>query len=248
MTASQLIFITGSSDGLGLLTAQRLIIMGHRVHLHAKNESRKKDLETKVSGYQMIHVADFTVLAEVEQLAMALNNIGNFDTILHNAGLYTASAETLFKVNVFAPYLLSTLVSKPRQQIYVSSDMHLNGTPKLEELEHGKFTINYSDSKLLLMLLMKGFVRQWPNMRLQALHPGWVPTKMGGAHAPDDLVKGYETQVWLATDQEAMALNTGQYFFHQRPHPYHPVADDINLQARLLTICETYRHRATHKV
>lgn len=241
MTSSQLIFISGSSDGLGLLAAQKLIALGHRVHLHAKNESRKKDLEQRVSGYQFIHVADFTVVEALEQLAVALNEIGRFDTIVHNAGIYNASAETLFRVNVLAPYLLSTLVLPPQQHIYVSSDMHLNGAPKLEALEQRKFTIDYADSKLLLMLLMKGFVRQWPSVRVHALHPGWVPTKMGGANAPDDLEKGYETQVWLATTADALALSTGHYFFHQRLHAYHPLADDRQLQARLLAICDSYR-------
>jgi NAD(P)-dependent dehydrogenase (short-subunit alcohol dehydrogenase family) len=240
MATSDLIFITGSSDGLGLLAAQQLIAQGHRVHLHAKNEDRKKDLEKRITGYQSIQVADFSVVEEVKQLARVLISVGPFDTMIHNAGVYNASAESLFKVNVLAPYWLSVLTPLPRRHIYVSSDMHLGGSPRLDELTHGRMTLTYSDSKLLLLLLAKAFARRWPTVKINALHPGWVPTKMGGANAPDDLQKGVETQVWLATSNDPLASGSGQYFFHKKLRRYHEAADMVAIQDRLIEICSTF--------
>jgi hypothetical protein len=37
------------------------------------------------------------------------------------------------------------------------------------------------------------------------MDPGWVPTRMGEYGAPDDLQKGYETQVWLAVSEDGKA-------------------------------------------
>jgi hypothetical protein len=59
---------------------------------------------------------------------------------------------------------------------------------------------------------------------------------MGGAGAPDDLQKGYETQLWLATHPDATA--SGQYYFHQHPQAYNQAADDEQLQDEFLKVCE----------
>ena len=44
------VFITGSSDGLGLLAAKLLIEQGHEVVLHGWNESRSRDALAGVAG------------------------------------------------------------------------------------------------------------------------------------------------------------------------------------------------------
>ena len=70
-----------------------------------------------------------------------------------------------------------------------------------------------------------------------ALEPGWVPTKMGGPDAPDDLDAGAETQVWLATSNEPEVMVTGQYFYHQKRRAVEPAACDAKVQDRLLAEC-----------
>jgi len=67
--------------------------------------------------------------------------------------------------------------------------------------------------------------------------PGWVPTKMGGRGAPDDLAQGAETQAWLAVSDEPAARVTGEYFFHERPRKAHPAARDVGVQNTLLARC-----------
>lgn len=61
---------------------------------------------------------------------------------------------------------------------------------------------------------------------------------MGGPGAPDDLQKGYETQAWLAASNDANALVSGQYFFHQKISKYNTLADDVKFQEQFLDICE----------
>src|SRR6267154_678861 len=50
--------------------------------------------------------------------------------------------------------------------------------------------ITYSDSKLHVLMLCLAVARKWPQVYANAVDPGWVPTKMGGKAATDDLQKG----------------------------------------------------------
>ncbi len=82
------IFITGSSDGLGLLTATDLIKKGHEVVVHARNEQRAQDILTKVNGAEDVLIADLSSIAETKKLAEKANALGTFEVVIHNAGLY----------------------------------------------------------------------------------------------------------------------------------------------------------------
>lgn len=190
------------------------------------------------SVFKEVFVADFSDIQQTIALAKEVNTIGKFDAIIHNAGVYSASGKDIFTVNVLAPYILSCLIEKPQRLIYVSSDMHLGGHLKLDAIKNNLNSITYSDSKLHLLMLCKTFASQWPSVYANALHPGWVPTKMGGKGAPDNLQKGYETQVWLATSNDKEALVTGKYFFHQKQSRYHIDADNIIFQEQLIALCE----------
>ncbi len=87
-------------------------------------------------------------------------------------------------------------------------------------------------------MLSLAVARLWPDVYSNAVNPGWVPTKMGGAGASDDLEKGYQTLTWLATSEEAEALVSGHYFFHREQKRFAPTASDVRLQDELLAVCE----------
>lgn len=213
------IFITGSSDGLGLLAAQRLIAEGHHVVLHARNAERAKVAREKAPGAAGVLIAELARAEEVLDLAQRVNALGSFDAVIHNAGVYTAPNPEIFAVNCLAPYILTcriggeTTDKRPERLIYLSSGMHTGGRARFGNPQQDTF---YSDSKFQILLLMKAAARAWPGVYSNAVNPGWVPTKMGGPGAPDDLEEGYLTQVWLATSDEAAAKVTGKYFFHRK--------------------------------
>ncbi len=231
------IFITGSADGLGTLAATRLIELGHTVVLHARNEERGRDAMSRNPKAETVVTGSLIEINQVKEVAHKVNQSGNFDAVIHNAGVYRATPEEIFAVNTLAPYILTKLIRKPKRLIYLTSGMHLQGSPKLDDLKKDISNINYSDSKLHVLMLCKAIARMWTDVYSNAVNPGWVPTKMGGRGAPDDLEKGFETQVWLAASEDEEAKVSGKYFFHQKEKKANPEADDVELQDEFMKIC-----------
>jgi NAD(P)-dependent dehydrogenase (short-subunit alcohol dehydrogenase family) len=69
-----------------------------------------------------------------------------------------------------------------------------------------------AETKFQDVLLAFAVAQLFPGVKSNSLEPGWVPTKMGGAGAPDDIDKAHRTQVWLATSDEPAATVSGRYF------------------------------------
>ena len=232
------IFITGSADGLGELAAKLLVEKGHNVVLHARNIERGQEALKKVPGSENVLTGDLSSKEETIRLADQVNALGSFDAVIHNAGVYRDSAKEIFSVNTLAPYILTCLIQKPKRLIYLSSGMHLHGQSKLDSFENDNDRITYSDSKLHVVMLSKAAARKWPDVYSNAVDPGWVPTKMGGRGAPDNLQKGYETQAWLAVSNDEKAKVTGKYFYHQKEKHCNSEANDVMLQDRFIVVCE----------
>lgn len=244
------IFITGSADGLGQLAAKSLIDKGHQVVLHARNAARREQALAHVPGAENVLIADLSSIDETRALASKAKDSGPFDAVIHNAGVYQLSKNSiasndipiLFAVNSLAPYILTCLMHRPKRLIYLSSGMHLQGNPKLDNLlfaaDKKNNHVSYSDTKLHNLILSMAVARRWANVCANAVDPGWVPTKMGGAGAPDSLEGGYQTQVWLATSNDREAMVSGQYFHHKRQTDYLPTAKDVSIQEKFLALCE----------
>jgi NAD(P)-dependent dehydrogenase (short-subunit alcohol dehydrogenase family) len=243
------VFITGSSDGLGLLAGRLLAGQGHQVTLHARNDARAADARRALPQAEAVVTGDVSAIADMRRVAAQVNALGRYDAVIHNVGVgyrerHVETADGLsrvFAVNVLAPYLLTALIEPPRRLVYLSSGMHRGGGPDLHDPQWTARRWNgsqaYSDSKLLDVVLAFAVARRWPAVLSNALEPGWVPTKMGGAGAPDDLALGAVTQAWLAVSDDPAATVTGQYFRHQKQHAVHPAARRENLQDDLLLYC-----------
>jgi NAD(P)-dependent dehydrogenase (short-subunit alcohol dehydrogenase family) len=243
------VFITGSSDGLGLLAGQQLAASGHQVTLHARNDARAGEARRALPQVAAVVIGDLSAIAAMHAVAEQVNALGRYDAVIHNVGVgyREARRETadgllqLFAVNVLAPYVLSALITRPDRLIYLSSGMHMGGHPSLDDPQWTRRRWNgsqaYSDSKLFDVLLALGVARRWPSVLSNALEPGWVPTRMGGPGAPDDLAAGAATQAWLATSDDPAARVSGQYFYHQKPRRTHAAARREDLQDALYEYC-----------
>lgn len=245
------VFITGSSDGLGRMAGEQLIRRGHQVVLHARNAARADQTRAAVPGAEDVVVGDLASIAETKSVAEQVNQRGTFDAVIHNAGVgYRESSRVktgdglpvLFAVNTLAPFVLTCLVHRPKRLVYLSSGMHYGAGSHLDDMLWEKRRWNgsqaYAETKFHDVLLACAVARLFPDVKSNAVEPGWVPTKMGGAGAPDDLDKGCQTQVWLATSDEPAATVSGKYFFHQKQKNPDPATNDTERQDKLLDLCQ----------
>jgi NAD(P)-dependent dehydrogenase (short-subunit alcohol dehydrogenase family) len=246
------VFITGSADGLGAMAARRLIAEGHEVVLHARSPQRAQEAMRAVPGAAAALHGDLSSIEQIRSVAEQANGHGTFDAVIHNAGVgYRESRRIdtvdglshVFAINVLAPYLLTALMALPDRLVYLSSGMHRGGDPSTDDLQWSRRRWQgaqaYSDSKLWDTVLAFAVARLHPELRSNAVEPGWVATKMGGAGAPDDLDRGDETQAWLAVSDDPAAEATGRLFYHLRPIQADPAASDVDVQERLLESCRT---------
>lgn len=240
------VFITGSTDGLGLAAAQALIGEGHEVVLHARSKQRAAALAGLAPRAAAVVIGDLSSAAETRAVADEVNKIGRMHAVIHNAGIFREPSRgntpeghaKILAVNTLAPYLLTALIERPDRLIYLSSGMHRGGDGTLRDIDWQERRWDtsraYSESKLYVTALALGVARRWPKVLSNAVDPGWVPTKMGGAGAPDDLETGHQTQAWLAVSDDRAAAVTGGYWHHRKQQQ--PAAEtlDTAFQDRLI--------------
>ena len=174
------IFITGSTDGLGLAAARTLMDEGHQVVLHARSSKRASALTDLAPRSAGVLIGDLSSAVETRALAEQVNKIGRMDAVIHNANRA------------------------------------------------------YSESKLYLTALAMAVARRWSDVLSNAVDPGWVPTKMGGPGAPDDLTQGHLTQTWLAVSNDPAAKVSGGYWHHRKQQQPESEARDPGFQDRLI--------------
>lgn len=243
------ILVTGSSTGLGFLAGQRLLQAGHDVIFHARSADKAQALRRECQVDIKCVVGDFSVMSDMLATADAVNEIGNVDAVIHNAGAgYGRGVDrtqeglpTIFAVNVLAPYVLTAKIASPTRLVYLSSSMHRVTAAiddALWEKRDWRGSQAYSESKLYVTALAFAVARLWPNRFSNAVDPGWVPTRMGGAGAPDDLEAGVVTQVALASAETGpLGALSGEFLHHKKVVSPQASTRDIRLQESVLRLC-----------
>ncbi|NQX22955.1 SDR family NAD(P)-dependent oxidoreductase [Curtobacterium sp. VKM Ac-2852] len=231
------ILVTGSTDGLGRGTADSLLRSGHDVVVHARNRARAEAVADLVERGAELVVADLADRDAVIGTARELDAGTPLDAVVHNAGVI--SGRSLVPVNVVAPYLFTALLRSPGRHVYLSSGMHRGGRPRLDTVDWtgASETNSYSDTKLFVTALAAEVPLRRPGVLSNAVDPGWVATKMGGAGAPDDFELGHRTQETLATDPDQTV--TGGYWFHGERQEPHPAVADQRFRTELLDALAT---------
>jgi NAD(P)-dependent dehydrogenase (short-subunit alcohol dehydrogenase family) len=242
------VWVTGSAEGIGRAAAEAMVADGHEVLVHGRNPARADVAHAAVPGAIGAVAGDLASLDQVRALADAVAAYGPFDAVIHNAGVMMDDAtprpvtvdglEDTFAVNVAAPYLLTAVMPHPPRLVFLSSGMHMSGRPVLDDLqwEHRPYrgTQAYCDSKLAVTALAFAVAARHPDTLSNAVDPGWVRTRMGGASAPVPVAKGAATPVRLATSTDKAVRVTGQYFSRGVPHPAKRLANDRAFQDALL--------------
>lgn len=190
------ILVTGSSDGIGAAIADALVTRGMDVVRHARNARRAEQCRDRAGGPIEIVVGDYASLESTTALAARIIALGPFDVIVHNAGWASRGVERpvtvdgieqTLQVNALAPYVLTAAVPLPRRLVFLSSDSIRHAHLDLSDLQHERSWdagSAYADSKLALTAFVLHAARRFPQVAINAVHPGWVRSKMSGDRAP----------------------------------------------------------------
>jgi NAD(P)-dependent dehydrogenase (short-subunit alcohol dehydrogenase family) len=243
------VFISGSSTGLGLMAGKLLVSQGHKVVLHARNDERADATWLALPQAEAVVVGDIESIAGATALARDVNALGYFDAVIHNAAVGYREGHRLtedklphvFAINTLSAYILTALIETPKRLVYLSSGMHHYAHANLDDIlwkrRRWSGSDAYAESKLHDAMLAFAIANRWTQVLSNSLEPGWVPTKMGGPAAPDDMDQAHVTQAWLAASDDPKARVSGQYFYHLLHRSANSQAHDPALQGRLIEIC-----------
>src|SRR5271166_4202680 len=194
--AGRTVIITGASDGLGAVAADRLSRSGENVVVVGRSEAKTTAVAARL-GVEYF-VADFTDLAQVRRLAeQLLRSYSRIDVLANNAGramrrreLTVDGHETTFQVDYLAPFLLTTLLL---DRLLESSATVLN-TSSVVNTYFGRVNVDdldlargyhplkaYGAAKLENILFTKELHRRYhaAGISAAAFHPGNVATNFG---------------------------------------------------------------------
>ncbi|MEM8957672.1 MAG: SDR family NAD(P)-dependent oxidoreductase [Pseudomonadota bacterium] len=239
------ILVTGSTDGIGLLTAQLLTERGHEVLLHGRSEDKLATAAERVGGRSKIFAADLSRMAEVEALASAvLAEHEQIDVLINNAGVFhtpqTRTAEghdVRFVVNTLAAYRLTRLLlpAIPRDGRVINLSSAAQAPVNVEALA-GRAPLDdmaaYAQSKLALTIWSREFAKELPDgPAVLAVNPGSLlaskMVKEGFGVAGNDLRIGADILCRAALD-DAFASASGKYFDNDSGRFSEPNAAALN--------------------
>ena len=186
------VFVTGSSEGLGLMAGQLLIEQGHKVVLHGRSRERADEAMARAPGAEAAVIGDLSRIREMKAVADQVNRLGRFDAVIHNVGVGYREPrrfetedriEHVFAVNVLAPYVLTALIKRPDRLVYLSSGLHHSAEANFDDLlwskrrGTGRRPIQRASSMMRCSLSrLRGFGRRCAPMRLSRAgwQPGWA--------------------------------------------------------------------------
>ena len=194
--AGRTIVITGASDGIGAVAADRLSRSGENVVVVGRSAQKTEAVAARLGADHL--VADFTDLSQVRKLAkQLLDRCPRIDVLANNAGGFMGRRqqtvdghEKTFQVNHLAPFLLTTLLL---DRLIESGAAVLNTSSVANKL-YGRVDIDdldaqrgyragraYGDSKLENILFTRELHRRYHDNGINtvAFHPGNVSSNFG---------------------------------------------------------------------
>lgn len=207
--------ITGGNKGLGYEAARRLIGLGHKVYIGARNaELGVKAAEALGGQFLKLDVTDD---ASVRVAADQVHKLeGHLDVLINNAGILgdrskpeDVTAENMlhtFDTNVFGvvrvTHAFLPLLRKSKAAVIVNVSSGLGSFGMVTNPEMFESTLNvltYASSKAAMTMLAVQYAKALPDMRVNAVDPGYTATDLTNHGGPQTVTEGTDAIVKMAT-------------------------------------------------
>ncbi|WP_433207861.1 SDR family NAD(P)-dependent oxidoreductase [Nocardia sp. CA-107356] len=216
MTAT---LITGANKGLGFETARRLVSAGHTVYIGSRDAERGRRAAEQL-GARVVRLDitdDASVAAAVETIAAD----GGLDVLINNAGIQEESSvghvvvgaadltadvmRKTFDTNVFGTvrvlHAFLPLLQRSTAPVVVNVSSGLasltsvatSGTPA-----YAYPGVAYPASKTVVNMLTVQYAKAFPNMRINAVEPGFTKTDLNANTGVQTVEQGAEIIVRMA--------------------------------------------------
>ncbi|WP_075995416.1 SDR family NAD(P)-dependent oxidoreductase [Salaquimonas pukyongi] len=194
--------VTGANRGIGLAIAEGLKAEGCRVIIGARDLELGRQAAEK-AGVEAVHLD----LESADRFEAVLSKTGGVDILVNNAGVlfnrpmidHPEDWATSLAVILEAPYQLCRLCAPHMRKAGWGRIVNLSS-------DWGAFSQGlggpgaYGVHKAALNALTLALSRELPEtIKINAMCPGWVHTRMGGSAAPRTPQEGADTAIWLAT-------------------------------------------------
>lgn len=206
----KVVVITGANRGLGLETARQMQALEYQVILTSRKQAEGQKAADNLGV--SFHPLDVTQAQSIQALYVYVEKeFGRLDALVNNAGVFLDKDDSILNVpeealratldsNTIAPLMLArAFIPMMSAQNYGRVVNVSSGMGRIGEMN--KSSSSYRLSKLALngITLMLADAVRGKNVLINAVHPGWVRTDMGGSEAERDLKTGASGIVWAAT-------------------------------------------------
>jgi NAD(P)-dependent dehydrogenase (short-subunit alcohol dehydrogenase family) len=230
--------ITGANKGLGLEAARQLIAAGHIVYVGSRDAARGHRAAEQL-GARMVLI-DVTDDASVAAAAKTIEADGGLDVLVNNAGIETrnegnvvpSAAEvtadvmrSLFETNVFGvvrvTHAFLPLLQRSAAPVVVNVSSGLASMTRLTTPGTPSYDypgVAYPASKAAVNMITIQYAKAFPDMRINAVEPGYTATDLNGHMGTQTVEEGAEIIVSMA--QVGPDGPTGSYVGRHGPLPW----------------------------
>ena len=263
------IIITGSTNGIGLALAKKLISKNNKIFIvgrSANYENISKYLEIK--NFEIIK-SDLSEVSGIKHLLNELKKLKSVDLLINNVGsiffkkeLNNDKIDKTFFLNHLSYFIITIKLLDKLENSYfpkilnVTSKVHSYYDLDLNDLENNNeynYWKSYCKSKLLNIYFTYEFIKEYKKINCNCIHPGFINSNFGYKNdsLSRKLIKLVKIVFGQSTEQGAAKLHkvlnddkiNGKYFNGNNISNSSNISYDINISKAVWEKSLSYLNR-----